>query len=262
MTILIKFTNNFSAPLASGISAGATSITLASGYGASLTNYAGGEYEYLTIYNAAGAVEIVKVTARSGDVLTVTRGEDGTTAQAWLAGDKVASRPCRAAMNDALQVNVAKANVDSQAFTGTPSLPTGTTGVTQTAGDSSTKLATTAFVTPAIASAVAAAGAGLATAKAWVVFDGTTGAIKGTAVNVSSVTRNGVGDYTVNLTLAMANANYAIIPSVSDYGTVNNAYKIGTLSRTTTSFGLRTKSGVSTFQMADVSDICVAVFAL
>jgi hypothetical protein len=34
----------------------------------------------------------------------------------------------------------------SPTFTGTPSLPTGTTGITQTAGDSSTKLATTAFV--------------------------------------------------------------------------------------------------------------------
>lgn len=40
--------------------------------------------------------------------------------------------------------------LNSPAFTGTPSLPTGTTGVTQTAGDSSTKLATTAFVGNAI----------------------------------------------------------------------------------------------------------------
>lgn len=37
----------------------------------------------------------------------------------------------------------------SPTFTGTPSLPTGTTGVTQAANDSSTKLATTAFVTAA-----------------------------------------------------------------------------------------------------------------
>jgi hypothetical protein len=37
----------------------------------------------------------------------------------------------------------------SPAFTGTPSLPTGTTGVTQTAGNSTTALATTAFVTTA-----------------------------------------------------------------------------------------------------------------
>lgn len=39
-----------------------------------------------------------------------------------------------------------KANLASPTFTGTPSLPTGTTGVTQTAGDNSTKLATTAYV--------------------------------------------------------------------------------------------------------------------
>lgn len=39
----------------------------------------------------------------------------------------------------------------SPAFTGTPSLPTGTTGVTQTAGNSSTALATTAFVATSFA---------------------------------------------------------------------------------------------------------------
>ena len=39
----------------------------------------------------------------------------------------------------------------SPTFTGTPSLPTGTTGVTQTAGNSSTALATTAFVATSFA---------------------------------------------------------------------------------------------------------------
>ena len=39
-----------------------------------------------------------------------------------------------------------KADLASPTFTGTPSLPTGTTGVTQTSTDDSTKLATTAFV--------------------------------------------------------------------------------------------------------------------
>jgi hypothetical protein len=42
-----------------------------------------------------------------------------------------------------------KANLASPTFTGTPSLPTGTIGVTQTAGNSTTALATTAFVTTA-----------------------------------------------------------------------------------------------------------------
>ena len=39
-----------------------------------------------------------------------------------------------------------KADLTSPTFTGTPSLPTGTTAVTQSTSDSSTKLATTAFV--------------------------------------------------------------------------------------------------------------------
>jgi len=39
-----------------------------------------------------------------------------------------------------------KADTASPTFTGTPSLPTGTTGVTQSSGNSSTALATTAFV--------------------------------------------------------------------------------------------------------------------
>jgi hypothetical protein len=43
-----------------------------------------------------------------------------------------------------------KADLASPTFTGTPSMPTGTTGVTQTATDSSTKLATTAFVQAAL----------------------------------------------------------------------------------------------------------------
>ena len=41
------------------------------------------------------------------------------------------------------------AKLASPTFTGTPTLPTGTIGTTQTAADSSTKLATTAFVTTA-----------------------------------------------------------------------------------------------------------------
>jgi hypothetical protein len=44
-----------------------------------------------------------------------------------------------------------KADLASPTFTGSPVLPTGTTGVTQTAGNSTTLLATTAFVQAAIA---------------------------------------------------------------------------------------------------------------
>jgi hypothetical protein len=43
-------------------------------------------------------------------------------------------------------LDTTKADLASPTFTGTPSLPTGTTAVTQSPGDSSTKIATTAFV--------------------------------------------------------------------------------------------------------------------
>ena len=53
---------------------------------------------------------------------------------------------------DAISVAIAtKADTASPSFTGTPSLPTGTTGVTQTAGTNNTALATTAFVQAAMA---------------------------------------------------------------------------------------------------------------
>lgn len=45
-------------------------------------------------------------------------------------------------------------------------------------------------------------------AKAWVQYNGSTGAVNG-SFNVSSVTRNNTGDYTVNFTTSMPNTNYA-----------------------------------------------------
>lgn len=60
----------------------------------------------------------------------------------------------QATMGIALQAAVdAKADKNSPVFTGTPSLPTGTTAVTQSPANNSTALATTAFVQGAIASA-------------------------------------------------------------------------------------------------------------
>ena len=57
--------------------------------------------------------------------------------------------------------------------------------------------------------------------RAWVNFDGTTTppTIRASG-NVSSVTRNGVGDYTVNFTTNMPDANYAVVGSA---GFNNNA---------------------------------------
>lgn len=69
-------------------------------------------------------------------------------------------------------------------------------------------------------------------AKAWVNFQGGNGNTAGTinaSFNVSSITVNGTGDYTVNFTTAMPSANYVIAGSCkeADSGTSDGVLKIG-----------------------------------
>lgn len=64
------------------------------------------------------------------------------------------------------------------------------------------------------------------TAKAWVNFNGTgTVAIRASG-NVSSITDNGTGDYTVNFTTAMADTNYAAVATCGRSSTVANLREI------------------------------------
>lgn len=83
--------NNVRSSLAGAISAVATTMTVQSGIGATLPspNNAIGEYFDFTIQDQATGlrVEIVAVTAVVGDLLTIVRGQQSTTGQAWNAGD-------------------------------------------------------------------------------------------------------------------------------------------------------------------------------
>lgn len=185
-----------------------------------------------------------------------------------------------------------KADLISPTFTGTPALPTGTTAVTQSAGNNSTALATTAYADAAITAeraatatltnksltsptltgtpvaptaavntnttqvattayvvaqiaddAPAKTGTGASgswaiditgnaatatqlstasgsapsyAARAWVNFNGQgTIGIRASG-NVSSITDSGVGNYTVNFSTAMSDANYSAVVSVGD----------------------------------------------
>jgi hypothetical protein len=96
----IKFTNNASSTLASSISASAVTITLASAGGSLFPALSAGDYFYATLVDSSSNMEIVKVTARSGDVLTVVRGQDGTTGRTFIGGDKFELRPTAAALTD------------------------------------------------------------------------------------------------------------------------------------------------------------------
>ncbi len=66
-----------------------------------------------------------------------------------------------------------------------------------------------------------------AAAGFWVNFDGATGSIS-SSYNVSSVTRNGVGDYTVNFNTPMNSASYAAVYSVNNRGATSDMRRTGT----------------------------------
>jgi len=92
----IKWTNNASTTLASSISAVATTITVASSGGSLFPTLGAGDYFYATLVDSSNNLEIVKVTDRTGDVMTVVRGQEGTTANAYVGGDKFELRPTAA----------------------------------------------------------------------------------------------------------------------------------------------------------------------
>jgi hypothetical protein len=63
--------------------------------------------------------------------------------------------------------------------------------------------------------------------RAWVNFNGTgTVAIRASG-NVTSITDNGTGDYTVNFTNALVDANYAVLGTSGQSAAVNNMNCVG-----------------------------------
>lgn len=92
----IKHTNFAVAKLASSVTAGQATpftFTVQTGKGSLFDPLSTpGDYLYAVFRKATGEREIMKVTARSGDVMTVTeRAVDGTTAQNWSTNDIVAN---------------------------------------------------------------------------------------------------------------------------------------------------------------------------
>jgi hypothetical protein len=138
-----------------------------------------------------------------------------------------------------------RAPLASPTFTGTPTLPTGTIATTQTAGNNTTAVATTAFVRADN------------NVKAWVNFNGTGTVAIRASMNVSSITDNGTADYTVNFTTAISDANYATMIS-SNFNIGNNGQWAGGILQypsaapTTTAVRLQ-QSGIPDFTYVSVT---------
>jgi hypothetical protein len=96
----IQWSNNASGALAVSISDTDTTIILSAGQGVEFPTPVGTDYFYATLTDSSNNLEVIKVTARSADVFTVVRGQDNTTARAYLAGDVLELRPTAAGLTD------------------------------------------------------------------------------------------------------------------------------------------------------------------
>ena len=97
-------------------------------------------------------------------------------------------------------------------------------------------------------------------AKAWVNFDGLNSPYSIRAsYNVSSVTRNSAGIYTVNFTNAMVDAKYVVTTSSSyTYGSpANNAYANGGTVNASSCKVLNQDAGAIVY---DAAEVTVAIF--
>lgn len=103
MARLIQYANNATSTLAAGITAAATSLTLKTGEGARFPALTGSQYFMATLTRLSdGAIEVIKVTARSSDTLTIARAQEAVngaaTAYAFAAGDLIDNRLTAAAL--------------------------------------------------------------------------------------------------------------------------------------------------------------------
>jgi hypothetical protein len=99
--------------------------------------------------------------------------------------------------------------------------------------------------------------------RAWVNFDGTTATpstIRASG-NVSSVTKNGTGDYTVNFTTVMPDANYGFTfgTQFSSDTTATQFAAASSLTAQTTS-ALRIRTVFPTIAYQDPPFVCVSIF--
>ncbi len=197
----ILWTNAASTTLATAISSVSTTINVASGAGALFPNPGSNQYFLATLSPAtpgAQPSEIVLVSARSSDALTVTRAQEGTTAQAWGTGAIVQNLITAGTMNALGQVinyagnpngyvagaagagiiapsivwdssnnlmwictasgTTSTAQWNAQAPIVSPAFSGAPTAPTPTGSDNSTKVSTTAFVQTAIATRALLAG--------------------------------------------------------------------------------------------------------
>ena len=105
MALVLK--NNAISRLASSLAVGDTVLPVSASEGSRFPALAAGDWFPVTVLRDDGALEIMRCTARSGDMLTVVRAQESTTAKTFSAGDRVELRLTAGTFADGLVASVA-----------------------------------------------------------------------------------------------------------------------------------------------------------
>lgn len=248
------FSNNGASTLASGISNVATSLTLATGQGALFPSPTGGDYFLLTLIGVvAGAEtswEIVRVTARATDVLTIVRAQEATVAATWATGTKAELRATAGtltAKQDVLSAGTGLTLTGTVVALATPvSAANGGTGVTTSTGSGDNVLSTSpTLITPALGTPTALVGTNITGTAAAFNINGTVGATTPAAGAFTSV------NYTGTLTGGTGVVNLGSGQLVKDssgnvgIGTSSPATKVHALTASATAVAFRAGNSMS-----------------
>ena len=148
MTVL--FTNNASTTLSAGIAPGATAVVVTDG--SVFPAISSPDIAYLTLISGSD-IEVIKVTNRAGNTLTVVRAQDGTAAASFLTGDRCELRLTNIALTEALaERQLASAALDAVSGTNTGdevAATTTTAGIVEksTGAENTTGTSTTVYPT-------------------------------------------------------------------------------------------------------------------
>lgn len=100
MGVILK--NNATSTITTAISASDVGLAVAAGTGSLFPTLGAGDYFYATLVSSGGTYEVIKVTARVGDTMTIMRAQEGTTAQSFASGSRIEARVTAASIQDML----------------------------------------------------------------------------------------------------------------------------------------------------------------
>ena len=96
--------------------------------------------------------------------------------------------------------------------------------------------------------------------KAWVNFNGTGTVAIRASYNVTSITDNGTGDYTVNFTTALADANYSVVHSIGETGSATHGLLSLNNSSAFQTSSIRLNVGTTALYAFDRDTVCISIF--